>query len=102
VTEINHNGSHFAGEKPDTVDELCGVLAVEPLDRAFEAFGNFILELTDDGGLLRFWGNFAKVSHVFSIDTDEPTVIEQLTTAIRENQQRPDYLSQTDRKGGSK
>ena len=100
MTTIIHNGSHWAGEEPDTLDELCAVLASEPLNRDFEAFGNFALhpvEYTDgrvDSSITRFWGNFANVSHVFNIDSDDPAVIERLTKAIRENQQRADYLSQ--------
>ena len=92
MTTIIDNGSNWAGGEPDTLDDLCAVLKSEPLNRDFEAFGNFIL--ADDAPVIRFWGNFANVSHVFSIDSDDPAVIERLTKAIRENQQRADYLSQ--------
>ena len=92
MTTIIDNGSHWAGEEPETLDDLCAVLASEPLDRTFENFGNFILE--DGTPVIRFWGNFAHVSHVFSIDSDEPAVIQRLTLLIRENQRRPDYRSQ--------
>ena len=100
MIEIIANGSHFTGEKPDTLDELCEVLASEPLDRDFEAFGNFVL--SDAYPVIRFWGNFANVSHVFSIDTDDGVTINRLTKAIRANQKRPDYLSQPKPKRGKK
>jgi frataxin-like iron-binding protein CyaY len=78
------------------------VLKDNPLDRTFEAYGNFITPLTADNlkrkpelwGSTRFHGNFHALSHVFWIDTDEPELINTLTAAIRENQQRPDYKDQ--------
>jgi len=91
MTNIISNGSKWAGESPDTIDTLCEVLQAEPLNRIFEPFGNFIIH---DAIMVRFWGNFLNLSHVFSIDTDEPALIERLTGLIRANQQRPDYRSQ--------
>lgn len=84
------------------ISALFDRLTSDPLDRAFEAFGNFVLEEPENEagepiappGTVRFWGNFATYSHVFSIDTDEPELIERLTTAIRANQEREDYLDQ--------
>ena len=92
TTTIISNGSKWAGEAPDIIDDLLEVLASQPLDRRFEMSGNFIEPFN---GETRFWGNFLTVSHVFNIDTDEPDVIKRLTAAIRENQQRPDYLAQS-------
>lgn len=100
TTTINSNGSKWYGQEPDTIEDLLQALEKYPLDRRFEAYGNFIMrepEMVDGSrmtGLTRFWGNFYTASHVFCIDTDEPEVIEKLTKAIRANQQRPDYLSQ--------
>ncbi len=93
TTTITANGSKWAFAAPDTINDLLKVMASGPLDRSFEAYGNFIypgFEAT------QFMGNFLTVSHVFNIETDEPDVIEKLTAAIRENQQRPDYLAQPD------
>ena len=90
TTTIISNGSHWMGEALDTIEELLVVLATEPLDHTFERYGNFILP-PRDGHPVRFWGNFARVSHVFSIYTDDQEVIERLTTAIRLNQDRDDY-----------
>lgn len=92
-TRINSNGSKWAGQAPDTIEQLLDVLNNYALDRRFEEGGNFIMD-REPG--VRFWGNFLKLSHVFSIDTDEPQTIERLTKAIRENQKRPDYLAQPD------
>ena len=88
TTTIQSNGPRWAGQAPASVDELLDVLARETLDPRFEKYGNFILR---DEPPLRFWGNFFNVSHVFSIDTDDPALIDRLTSAIRANQQRPDY-----------
>ena len=101
TTTIQSNGSRWAGEQPATINELFEVLETHALDRTFEAFGNFVMvEPISEHGVhlvpngVRFWGNFAELSHVFSVDTDDADLIERLTAAIRKNQQRPDYLSQ--------
>lgn len=94
TTTINSNGSKWAGEAPDTIDDLLKALASNPLHWGFD--GNLIYPLENMPGTTRFCGNFLTVSHVFCIDTDEPDVIKKLTAAIRVNQQRPDYLDQPD------
>ena len=90
-TTIISNGSKWLGEPPDPIEKLLEVLASHPLNRVFERCGNFI---GPSAGGTRFWGNFEGLSHVFDIETDDPDVIGRLTAAIRENQRRPDYLSQ--------
>lgn len=94
MLRVNSNGSKFAGEKPDTIEKLIEVLANHPLDRRFEDNGNFIMSYNDN--CTKFFGNFYTLSHVFNIVTDEADVIEQLTTAIKTNLQRPDYRRQPD------
>jgi hypothetical protein len=96
TTEILSNGSKYAGEAPENVEFLLALLANEPLDRKFEAYGNFAQNLGNEGrpGAVRFFGNFFTCSNVFRIDTDDPTLIERLLAAIRVNQLRPDYLAQ--------
>lgn len=93
MLKIKSNGSHWYGEAPDSVDDLLRVLQNHPLDRTFEAYGNFV-QSAYSTRVVRFWGNFRTVSHVFSIDTDEPELIAKLTAAIRQNQNRADYLAQ--------
>ena len=104
MTTIQSNGSKWAGEEPDTVETLLEVLASHPLDRRFEACGNFIQKnprLANGTGRVSenpetriFWGNFFTVSHVFHIETTDRGLITRLTLAIRENQTRDDYLIQ--------
>jgi hypothetical protein len=100
-TEIISNGSKWAGEEPDSIDTLLDVLAKHPLDRTFEAYGNFVLrdpQMADgsrDVGRTHFFGNFLTLSHVFSIRTDEQDVIDKLTAAIQANKLRPDYRNQS-------
>lgn len=114
---ISSNGSKWAGESPDSLQDLFERLATHPLDPSFEDYGDFVMparsavhvrgydedgtfvDRYDDTGPLhseapeavRFWGNFFTVSAVFEIDTDEPELIARLTAAIRANQERPDY-----------
>lgn len=93
-TLIVANGSKWAGEAMGSVEDLLRLLATEPLDHTFEHYGNFIMPLTrhpDLIGLTEFWGNFARVSHVFCVRTDDPELIGRLTAAIRANQARDDY-----------
>jgi hypothetical protein len=39
---IISNGSKWAGEKPDTIDDLLNVLNKYTLDPNFEKYGNFV------------------------------------------------------------
>lgn len=118
---INSNVSKWGGESPDDVSALLAVLEQYPLDATFENYGNFITHNPCVGvsnprfdyhngrkepqwidgprifgvdGVAYFNGNFLTLSHVFSIYTNDAATIGTLTSAIRANQQRPDYLAQ--------
>lgn len=100
-TEVTSNaGFVFHGKLVEEgvtgIDELLSRLAAEPLDRTFEdeRFGNFAYADEDVADVVCFFGNFKHYSHVFNIRSNDPSLIEALTTAIRANQQRHDYLSQ--------
>lgn len=90
--------------QPDSIEALFARLETDPLDRTFEAYGNFIIadpvnmrgEPMLPAGGVSFFGNFHTYSHVFNIDATDADLIARLTTAIRKNQQRADYLSQPD------
>ncbi len=58
TTNITSNGSKWAGETPDTIDDLLKVLASDPLDRVFEKYGNFTYPSEETKGMTRFFGNF--------------------------------------------
>lgn len=99
TTTIHSNGSG----RVLPIEALLERLATHPLDRTFEAFGNFVQldpvngrgePMTGPGGAA-FFGNFLTYSHVFRLDTDDPDLIARLTAAIHANQQRPDYLDQS-------
>jgi hypothetical protein len=109
-TIIHDNGSRWNGDAPAAIAELLEILARTPLDPVFEEYGNFIdtdpqkavylgqdrYENTgpiypDMPGAVQFWGNFAELSHVFRIGTNDPAVIETLTAAIRANQATAAY-----------
>lgn len=96
-TIINSNGSKWAGEEPDTIDKLIEVLAIETIEEYF--FKSFSkktedgivwyqfcpIDKTEDEKRSYFFGNFEKLSHVFSIESDEVEVIEKLSNAIKSN-----------------
>lgn len=102
TTTIRSNGRHRTGASLDTLEELFERLAQHPLTRDFEAFGDFVItdpqnergEPLAPAGTVWFWGNFFTYSHVFHVETDDPALIERLTSAIRANQTRDDYLDQ--------
>lgn len=99
MTAIEHNGSKWLGEAPDSIETLLDVLTREPLDPRFEEYGNFVYPLDGEhgyndpayAGTFRFFGNFALLSHSFGITSDEADTIKVLTDAIRANQAREDY-----------
>ena len=107
-TLILSNGSKWAGQEPDSIETLLGVLEKEPLDKTFEDYGNFFgrVHLEDfKKGLnnkfaskwedsMHFWGNFKNYSHVFSIYTFDQEIIVKLINAIEDNKQREDYKRQ--------
>ena len=94
MINIISNGSKWFGESPDPLEKLMEVLHKHPLDRPmFRDRFVFDQALTKTK---RFHGGFQGISHVFNIETDETGIIEQLTTAIKANVARPDYLSQID------
>ena len=74
-TIIYSNGSKTLGEKPDTLEKLYEVLSKNTL----EDFSS-IEKL--ENGFVRFLGNFEEISHVFNIDSSDPKVIANLTSAI--------------------
>lgn len=103
MTRIESNGSRWAGQHPFPISALFARLQSDPLDRTFERYGNFAnaepVNLKGEPmcpGGVHFFGNFLTYSHVFSVMTDDADLIERLTKAIRDNQNRADYLAQPD------
>lgn len=98
TTTIHSNG----GGKVQDIEALFDRLASHPLDRTFEAYGDFVTVDPVNGrgepmigpGGAAFFGNFLTYSHVFRLETDDPELVARLTAAIRSNQQRADYLDQ--------
>lgn len=102
TTTIHSNGSKWVGDLPDSIETLLSVLGKYVLDRRFEnpQYGHSFISISAIGdkwavpGTVRFHGNFFELSHVFSVDTDEPALIAKLTDAIEANMARADYQSQ--------
>ena len=69
-------------------------LAEEPLDRAYEDVGGFIVASPDTPGHSTFIGGFQGCRDVFWLETDEPEIVAALSTAIAVNCARADYLAQ--------
>ena len=89
--EIQSNGSKWLGQEPDSLETLLDMLKKETLNPAFERYGNFVLsEDPIPKNHVRCWGNFLRVSHVFSVE-GTPEELATLITAIRANQETEAY-----------
>ena len=91
-------------EKPwsfmeDTKENILKDLAEYTLDPVFEEYGNFVYMPTWEDeqsaekykGLTAISGNFLTYSHAFRLLTDDVELIEELTKAIRKNQETEEY-----------
>ena len=97
MLKIVSNGSKWAGEQPDSIEQLIKVLEQYPLDPTFEKYGNFIVSNPNKidhkyAGCTVFFGNFYSYSHFFNIVTDEPGIISRLTEAVKKNINSPEYV----------
>jgi hypothetical protein len=103
------NGSRWAGEEAGDIDELLDVLGTHKLDRERFDNGFYTVDPCEgvynpdfkynsdlpqwvDGprmyscdGVVRFFGNFENLSHVFNIDTNHQPTINALMKAIENN-----------------
>ncbi len=85
---IVSNGSKWAGEEPDSLEKLLEVLRTEILDPRFEERGSFVARTSN--GIVRIFGNFLTVSHVFNIEGTEEELSEAIE-AIEANKQTEGY-----------
>ncbi len=76
TTNIQSNGSKWAGQAPDPIEALIDRLATYTL----ADFSSWTQNTETRHHC--FFGNFDGVSAVFSIDTDEPAVIEALSAGF--------------------
>ena len=107
LLDIKSNGSKWLGEEPDTIDVLLEVLASRQLDDKFAPFFSDadapdfwchnLNPYKGVKGIVHFFGNFATVSYVFSVFTNDPAVIGKLTAAIEKNlaAEWPDVCEET-------
>jgi len=88
-TRIIYNGP-ILDERKRSIEELIDMLKKEPLFSDFEVGKGFIYpdETTES---MVFAGCFASIQFRFRIETDDPTVIEQLTPAIQANLASNEY-----------
>jgi hypothetical protein len=98
MIEIISNGSKWYGQKPDSIEQLLKVLAVETLDPRFNSFVHTFNPYRgwNEGnekykGCTSISGNFLTLSHAFNIITDEQETISVLTEAINKNLATEEY-----------
>lgn len=88
---IHSNGSKWAGEPLDTLEQLLTVLSTEPLDPVFLQYGGF---REVHRGQAHYLGNFLNVSHVFRITCDLGSETDtKLSRAVALNLLRPDFVA---------
>ena len=85
TTKIISNGSKFAGEALDTLDQLKERLRTETLDPMFEDYGCFAINVPSRPGFVQFWGNFLNLSAVFDVITDDADLCAELSSLIKNN-----------------
>lgn len=86
TTEIISNGSRWMGQANATLPELLTVMAEHKIDPHWHDLlsGN----VPGRPGFVSYLGNFATLSHVFHIVTDDPEVCATMNAAIRANAAR--------------
>jgi hypothetical protein len=104
-TIINWIGHNASDDR--TLEGLFELLAVQPLDRSFEAYGDYLeapvwltpseVDWAPDGsdGEVSFEGNFYEYSRTFSITTNDPDMIERFRVALELNRAMPGFVEQT-------
>lgn len=100
MIQINSNGSKWYGQEPDPIEVLFQVLENNTLDPTFEKYGDFVNRnphwLKKEAaekykGCTVISGNFATLSHVFNIITDDEELIRNFEVLVNNNKQRPEY-----------
>jgi len=106
-TIINWIGHNASDDR--SLEGLFDLLAVQPLDRSFEAYGDYLeppvwcepheVEWAADGsdGEVNFSGNFFHFSRTFSVTTNDPDLIERFRVALELNRAMPGFIEQTPR-----
>lgn len=102
TTHIEKNHWIASDDPPQAIEQLLRLLETEPLDPKFEDYGDFatINPLTTFGeplyprGTVVFWGNFANISRVFEIASDDSEVCDRLFAAIKANKASAAYQAE--------
>ena len=87
TTQIKYNGSRFAGSKHASIQSLLELMTLEPLD--WEKWGDFV-QIYPCGNI-NISGNFERVSHAFSIITDDKDVLANFAAAFDANRELCKY-----------
>ena len=82
IMKINHNGSKWLGEAPDSIDVLKKRLKENKLDREV---ADVYFDTTNKR--INVFGNFTDISHAFSVDfkIDDPEAIKLINLMVLNN-----------------
>jgi hypothetical protein len=104
-TVIHYIGQHASPGKR-SLEDLFEMLAEHPLDRTFEAYGDYLEPpvwskppqdgWAEDGsdGEFSFWGNLFDWAYTFNLTTNDPELIERIRAAVEQNRARADFQAQ--------
>jgi hypothetical protein len=86
----------------DSVERILKDMSEHTLDPTFEDHGDFVDRNPewDDPSIAKkyagctvIWGNFWDYSGVFNIITDDQSLIDRISEAVKNNKQRPEYAA---------
>lgn len=75
-TVINYNGSRYAGGRPAPISALLELLRIERAELCQ-------VKRLPEPGMFVMFGNFEKIAHAFSIETDDPELLREFKAARR-------------------
>lgn len=86
----------------DSVERILRDMLEHTLDPTFEYYGGFVdrnpewdnpTAAKQYAGCTVIWGNFWDYSGAFNIVTDDQSIIDRLTEAVKSNKRRPEYAA---------
>lgn len=79
-TTIRYIGSRFAGQESGSIKDLLKLIHIEPLMESFAPYCSI-----NSDGTINIGGNFERISHGFSFDTNDFKLIREFGAAFEVN-----------------
>lgn len=79
-TTVRHIGSRWAGQENGSIKDLLKLIAIEPLDEKWYPY----CSINQDGSI-NIGGNFERISHGFSLNTNDHDLLANFAAAFEDN-----------------